>query len=214
MAIQPEVNMIKPLIYLTSFFFILASLSSCGSQVNDDKRSEVGPEGFSLTFPNTQLDKSNFCGDTPPKVIADDPTPSHRFDPELLASKLSGKGLNGWMHGVVVPYDHFVLAYRSEDPDDFMAFFKSEQFSLVPANEKIAGVLAGLHRHDKVVVNGVLLPNAGPLRHVLVTKLTVTKPFEFPTENTYNTSALTKLGERDQFEIFGKLHAMVLTPVS
>jgi hypothetical protein len=167
----------------------------------------VAEDAFSLTVPVAQRAASQFCGTVTP-TIPEDPTPYYRFETDFLNGKLQGDGLTGWIHGAVPQYEQYVFTYRKEDPNDFMAFFKAEQFSLVPATQAIADQLKTLNRHDKVRLKGEVFENHSPLTHIMITSLDLLEAYPKSTDNPYGFD-LAQLQGRTAFEVFGQVHATV-----
>jgi hypothetical protein len=190
------------LILSVATLIAFAGVSAC-----EDSASEPEPP---LTIPQALWSASNYCGDTTPE-IPENPVPAYRFEFELLDSKLTGEGLRGWIHGSVPNYGHFVFTYRKEDTSDPMAFFKSEQFSLIPATSEVADVLATLNRHDEVRLKGLVFQNASPLTHIRVSEVEVLERFALATENHYSFDPTPFAAEGTQ-PVFGMLHAMAVSP--
>lgn len=173
---------------------------------NDEGRSPQSTP-FSLSIPADQWPASKYCGDTVPD-IPKDPTPEYHFDKEFISGKLAGDGLNGWIHGAVPSYQQYIFTYRKEDPNDFMAFFTAEQFSLVPTTPEMAQTLATLRRHDKVRLKGTIFENGSPLTHIKLTSLELVKAYDKPTNNSYAFD-LAQLKGQKTFSVFGQVHATV-----
>ena len=168
----------------------------------------IPPEILALTVPDADFAKSKYCPDTAPN-IAEDPTPPYAFEVPFLDQKLAGDdGLVGWIHGSVPRYKQFLFTYRKEDPNDPMAFFKSEQFSLSGATPEIWASFASLKRHDKVRLKGKVLGNRSPIKHLTISSIEVLKKYANPTENPYSFDA-SKLADVTRFNVFGQVHAVV-----
>jgi hypothetical protein len=180
----------------------IALLSGCNKNESDSV-----DEGLNLTIPAADRIASNFCGPTTPETPTD-PTPAHTFDPTFIDDKLKGEGLLGWMHGIVASYQHYTFTYRLEDPNDFMAFFKSQQFTLIPRSEEVAKLLPTLHRHDKVRLKGSVFNNGSPIPHLFIEKIEVVTPFPSPTENQYQFD-MSAFKDVKKVKLFGQLHAKV-----
>lgn len=188
---------------------IILTLAACGKAkvVGEPAAPPPADAGFSLTIPQDRWAASRYCGEVAPET-PEDPTPEVRFDNTLLTDKLAGEGLTGWIHGAVPTYKQYVFTYRKEDPTDVMAFFKAQQFSLVPATDAITATLAGLNRHDKVRLKGSIFPNNSPLTHLMVTGIEVLTKYPLATENEYAFD-LAQLQGQDRFAVFGLVHATV-----
>ncbi|NEQ98504.1 MAG: hypothetical protein F6K30_17590 [Cyanothece sp. SIO2G6] len=85
-----------------------------------------------------------------------------------LTQELQGSGLIGRIHGTVPTANMAVLSVR--DPNNF---FSHEEFSLLSRNSDVQATLNPLHRHDRVCVQGRILDNSSPQKHVLVENLKV-----------------------------------------
>lgn len=167
-----------------------------------------GKDDTQSTDQEFDLSQSKFCPAVKPE-LPEDPTPPLHFDLEFINEKLaSDEGLNGWMHGVVQQYRHFVFTYRSEDRNDPMSFFKAEQFSLIAANADVENAFANLNRHDKVKLTGRMLDSASPVRHIIVTHLEITKPYDKAKTNVYEHNPDFVNGA-EIFNLVGKVHAKV-----
>lgn len=173
----------------------------------DVENPDNPPPVFSMTVPEADRAKSNYCGqETPP--IPEDPTPSYRFDKDLIESKLQGDGLTGWVHGAVPMYNHFIFTYRLEDPDDFMAFFKAQQFTMIPMTAEVRALLPTLNRHDKIRLKGSFFENGSPMPHLKITSIDMIKKYPDATDNSYLFD-MEKLKGQKKLEVFGQIHAMV-----
>lgn len=163
---------------------------------------------LNLSVEESNYSKSKYCGDVRP-ALGEDPTPPYTFDAKFIGDKLaSSDGLVGWIHGAVPRYNQYLFTYRKEDPEDFMAFFKAEQFSLVGATPEIWKTFETLNRHDKVRLKGTVLDNRSPLKHLIISQIEVIKAYDKPTENTYSFDA-AKLKGVTEFRVFGQVHAVV-----
>ncbi len=180
----------------------IALIYSCSKSENDD-----GIDGLNLTVPVANRASSNFCGPTTPET-PEDPTPPHLFDAAFIDGKLKGDGLIGWMHGIVPSYNHYTFTYRLEDQSDFMAFFKAQQFTLIPRSDEVAKLLPTLHRHDKVRLKGSFFANGSPIPHLFVEGIEVITPFAMPTENEYQFD-MSQFKDVRKLQVFGQLHARV-----
>lgn len=192
---------------------IISVTSAChrGEQSNDEgvPSTPKNPgEDLGLTVPEADFAKSKYCGDVRPP-IPENPTPPYSFSKELLNEKLASEsGLQGWIHGAVHPYKQYVFTYRKEDPDDFMAFFKAEQFSLIGATSDVWATLATLNRHDKVRLKGQVFENGSPVKHLFVKSIELVKKYDKPVKNEYPFD-LNSLASVETFNVLGQVHATV-----
>jgi hypothetical protein len=199
----------KPDYRLSSFkaplgvILLLAVFVACGKK--DSKKNLIPDPKKEFT-----LDDSKFCGGPidPSKEKPADPTPPYKFPKSLLTEKLSVGGLTGWIHGAANSYSTYTFTYRSEDSNDEMAFFKSEQFSLLGANSEVKDVLKTLNRHDKVKLFGSILENQSPLVHIKIDRLEVLERYPLALKNEYKFDP-TPFLEKGTFEILGQVHAYV-----
>lgn len=146
-----------------------------------------------------------FCSIDETKSIPND-EPKY-FTRELISSKLSTSGLTGWVHGVNEDNFTYIFTYRSEDKDDPMAFFKAEQFTLIP-NGEIAYKFANISRHDKVTIWGKLNDIKKPVDHVYVENIEISKT-KNPPPRDHQTDDLP-----DHMDSEVKIHANVSYPES
>lgn len=187
------------------FCLILGVLTGCGHSSSDSQESPKHKESLSLD--RMTVDASKTCG-VPLAGHQADQEPLFRFEEALITKQLSTEGLRGYMHGVVLFEDQFVFTYRSEDPNDPMAFFQAEEFSLIPATATIKAQLQALHRHDKIILKGTLLPNGSPFRHILVENLDLLEPY--PHQNSYDYEVEPEVFQnQDQVNLLTKVHAIV-----
>ncbi len=182
----------------------IALISACNKS---DSANDAVNDGLNLTVPVSDRAASNYCGPTTPET-PEDPTPPHLFDLTVIDGKLKGDGLVGWLHGIVPSYQHYTFTYRLEDPSDFMAFFKAQQFTIIPKSEEVAKLLPTLHRHDKVRLKGSVFNNGSPIPHLFVDGIEVITPFAAPTKNEYQFD-MSQFKDVKKLELFGQLHARV-----
>lgn len=188
-----------------SFILVLSMALhfSCSSSPSKKNPASINPaDAFTL-------ESSKFCSQdpnlkAPPKPY--DPTPQHHFSTELIEEKLSGTGLTGWVHGAASYYSTYSITYRSEDKSDKMAFFKSEQYSLVPGSKEIRDLFKGLRRHDKITIYGKILKNSSSLTHIIVDRLEVIEKYPNPVENSYSFDD-SQFKNLESFTLLGQVHA-------
>lgn len=165
-------------------------------------------EEFNLSVDAADYSKSKYCGDVRPET-AKDPTPPYTFEDKFISDKLaSADGFVGWIHGAVPSYKQYLFTYRKVEPGNPMAFFQAEQFSLVGATPEIWKQFEALNRHDKVRLKGTLLDNKSPIKHLIISEITVLKAYDKSTDNEYNFD-VAKLKGVQTFRVFGQIHALV-----
>ena len=84
-----------------------------------------------------------------------------------------GDVVEGEMHGVYPPLHQYVFSYRT--PGDFFDFV---EVSLVAPTPDLTATLAGLHRHDRVRIQGELMGNPSQQMHVRLRSIELVKRFE------------------------------------
>ncbi len=85
----------------------------------------------------------------------------------------SGQPIEGDIHGAFPELDQYVFTYRERDD-----FFDFVEVSLIAATPEVATVLAGLRRHDRIRIQGVLADNRSQQPHVEVSSLEVVSRYE------------------------------------
>ncbi|PZD73803.1 hypothetical protein C1752_01652 [Acaryochloris thomasi RCC1774] len=90
-----------------------------------------------------------------------DPAAYRGLELSRLTTELEGTGMVGRMHGAAADANLFVLSVR--DPD---SFFKHREFSLLARDDQTRKKLGQLNRHDQICVQGRLLDNPSPQKHV------------------------------------------------
>ena len=191
------------------FIAILTSslmLFGCGQKDDSKKDAAKGPNTFEFALDNAALKDSHFCPDKNKEPL--DNEGGYQFEKGLIERKLE-EGLLGFMHGVRAQNKQYVFTYRSQDPDDPMAFFKAEEFSLVASKESVTDVLQRLNRHDKVSVKGRLLVGPGPLRHIFVEEIKILAKYQHAHKYDVVFDASAFKG-RDQVDLLAKVHAIIL----
>ncbi len=88
--------------------------------------------------------------------------PNHEATLEELTAMAAREGLRGRVHGANQELGTYVFTWRQ--PGNF---FHSFDFSLAPANPQVEAVLAGLERHQEVLVKGRLIRNPSSQPHLL-----------------------------------------------
>jgi len=85
----------------------------------------------------------------------------------------SGQPIEGDIHGAFAELDQYVFTYRERDD-----FFDFVEVSLIAATPEVATALAGLRRHDRIRIQGVLADNRSQQPHVEVSSLEVVSRYE------------------------------------
>ncbi|MGK7926014.1 MAG: hypothetical protein AB4290_12350 [Spirulina sp.] len=126
------------------------------------------------------------------------------LEEENLSQEMRTNGLIGRIHGVVSSGKMMVLSVRSSDN-----FFERREFSLIAGKPPVEQVFQGIHRHDRVCIQGRELRNPSPQPHILVNSARVLEKWDgladFP-EYEYEVELPTAL--ENKTELVGKVHAV------
>jgi hypothetical protein len=117
-----------------------------------------------------------------------------------LTQELTSTGLIGRVHGAATTSQMYVLSVR--EPNDF---FTHREFSLLP-NPAISDTLKQIHRHDLICIQGNLIPNPSPQKHIAVSSIQVLEPWAQPEKfEPYERRKLSKL---TQTNFIAQVHAI------
>lgn len=121
-----------------------------------------------------------------------------------LSRELTNTGLIGRMHGAAAESELFVLSVR--EPTNF---FSHREFSLIPQDSEIKRNLAQLNRHDLVCVQGNLMTNPSPQKHIALDSIQVLESWSQPEGFTpYKRQADLPEELTKQSSLIGKVHAI------
>jgi hypothetical protein len=121
-----------------------------------------------------------------------------------LTAELEGTGMVGSMHGAVANANLFVLSVR--DPD---SFFKHREFSLLARDDQARKTLGQLNRHDQICVQGRLLDNPSPQRHIELKSVQVLDHWAgLDAFSDYKYTAKLPEALKSQSSFVGKVHAI------
>lgn len=126
------------------------------------------------------------------------------IDYAAIEKDLTGKGLEGWVHGSSEKMNQFVLTYRT--PGNF---FEHTEFPLVGESPDKLDLLKKLVRHDHVRVRGTFITNGAPIKHISVKEIDVLEKFSAPEgvkEYHYQAEIPKDLEGKD--ELIAKVHAV------
>ncbi|MEQ1878387.1 MAG: hypothetical protein ABL958_17220, partial [Bdellovibrionia bacterium] len=98
---------------------------------------------------------------------------SKAVDMAVVEKALTGKGVEGWVHGAANANGIYAFTYRT--PGNFFDFVI---MSLTTENVRVRAQLEGLGRHDKVRVQGKFLENPSPQKHIDIASLEVVEKFK------------------------------------
>jgi hypothetical protein len=121
-----------------------------------------------------------------------------------LTRELQRTGLIGSIHGSVPGSRMFVFTVR--EPDNF---FKHQEFSLIAKDKKVLSVLNNLRRHDRICVQGRLISNPSPQKHILARSIQLEEKWsggdQFPDHSPESTIPEDL---PDRSPLIGKVHAI------
>lgn len=121
-----------------------------------------------------------------------------------LTAELKGTGLVGRIHGAAADANLFVLSVR--DPD---SFFKHREFSLLARNDQTRTTLSQVNRHDRICVQGNVIDNPSPQKHIALKSVKVLEHWsgldEYP---AYEHTAVLPDELKQQSSFVGKVHAI------
>ncbi|MEM8677061.1 MAG: hypothetical protein AAGF83_24885 [Cyanobacteria bacterium P01_G01_bin.67] len=121
-----------------------------------------------------------------------------------LDQELTTTGLIGRIHGAAAVSQMYVMSVR--EPDNF---FSHREFSLIPEDPQAKETLSQLHRHDLVCVQGDLIANPSPQKHIAINSIQVLEPWAQP-EGLAPYERQTDLPAelKEQTSLIGKVHAI------
>jgi hypothetical protein len=118
-----------------------------------------------------------------------------------LAQELTSTGLIGRVHGVAKTSQMYVMSVR--EPNNF---FSHREFSLLP-NPAISDIFKQVNRHDLICIQGNLIANPSPQRHIAVNSLQVLEPWTQPEKfKSYESKKLSN--QLTQTNFIGQVHAI------
>jgi hypothetical protein len=118
-----------------------------------------------------------------------------------LTQELTSAGLIGRVHGATETSQMYVMSVR--EPNDF---FSHREFSLLP-NPEISNTLKQINRHDLICIQGNLIANPSPQKHIAVKSIQVLESWAQPEK--FKPYARKKLpNELTQTNFIGQVHAI------
>lgn len=122
-----------------------------------------------------------------------------------LEQELETTGLIGRVHGAAGSDSQlFVISVR--EPNNF---FAHREFSLVSRQAESLTTLEQLNRHDRICIQGNILSNPSPQKHIAINKIQILEPWPQP-ENIepYQRQADLPTELESQTSFIGKVHAI------
>ena len=121
-----------------------------------------------------------------------------------LAQELTSTGLIGRIHGAAGTSQMFVMAVR--EPNNF---FSHREFSLIPSSESTTNTLSQLNRHDLVCVQGNIIANFSPQKHIALNSVRVLEKWQQPKSfEPYQRQTDLPVELKEQTSFVGKVHAI------
>ena len=121
-----------------------------------------------------------------------------------LSEELTNTGLIGRIHGAAGESQMFVMSVR--EPNNFFSY---REFSLLAKDSETLATLNQLNRHDRVCVQGNIIANPSPQKHIAVNSIQVLESWEQPqgfTPYARKVDIPTEL--KNQTSFIGKVHAI------
>lgn len=146
-----------------------------------------------------------------PKVFSSTPD-SCTYHPEAyqgleianLSQELNNTGLIGRIHGAADPSQMFVMSVR--EPTNF---FGHREFSLISQDPQAQAILSQVNRHDLVCLQGSLIANSSPQKHIALDSIQIIEPWAQPEGFTpYERQPNIPADLKEQTSLVGKVHAI------
>ena len=121
-----------------------------------------------------------------------------------LSQELTSTGLLGRVHGATDTAQMYVMSVR--EPENF---FSHREFSLLTSDRQIIEQLSKLNRHDRICIQGEIIANPSPQKHIAVNSLEIIEPWTQPQGFApYEYQADIPAELRDRHSFIGKVHAI------
>ena len=123
---------------------------------------------------------------------------------DKLSQELEHQGLIGAIHGSADNTSMYVMSVR--EPTNF---FSHREFSLIATDTKTRDILNDTHRHDRVCVQGTIIANPSPQKHITVSSIKILEPWKQPQGFApYERKADFPEQLQNQSSFIGKVHAI------
>ena len=121
-----------------------------------------------------------------------------------LAQELENTGLIGSIHGAAKTSQMYVMSVR--EPNNF---FSHREFSLLANDPASLDTLKQVNRHDRVCIQGNIIPNPSPQQHIAVNSIQIVEPWAQPEGFAlYERQANIPEQLQRQSSLIGKVHAI------
>ncbi len=120
-----------------------------------------------------------------------------------LSQELTSTGLIGRIHGAAGTSQMYVMAVR--EPTNF---FSHREFSLISSDGSTTEQLRQLNRHDLVCIQGEIIANPSPQKHIALKSIQVLEPWSQP--EGFAPYARENFPEelKNQTSLIGEVHAV------
>ncbi|WP_144866760.1 hypothetical protein [Hyella patelloides] len=121
-----------------------------------------------------------------------------------LSQELETTGLIGRIHGAAAESAMYVMSVR--EPNNF---FSHREFSLLANEQNTIDTLNQLNRHDRVCIQGNIIENPSPQKHIAVSSIQIVEPWMQPEGFApYERQAGIPAELKEQTSFIGKVHAI------
>ena len=121
-----------------------------------------------------------------------------------LSQELNNTGLIGRIHGAANTSQMYVMSVR--EPSNF---FSHREFSLLSTKQETTDTLKNLNRHDLVCIQGEIIANPSPQKHVALNNVRIIEPWQQPKGfEPYQRQTDLPYELKEQTSLVGKVHAI------
>lgn len=143
-------------------------------------------------------------GNSSPNTCVYHPQAYQGLEISKLSKELNNTGLIGRIHGAADESHMYVMSVR--EPGNF---FSHREFSLLAQEPETTDTLNNLNRHDLVCIQGEIIANPSPQKHVALNEIRVIEPWQQP-EGFEPYQRQTGLPQelKEKTSLVGKVHAI------
>lgn len=122
-----------------------------------------------------------------------------------LSHELNENGLIGRIHGAVAESKMYLISVR--EPENF---FSHREFSLIAEDNSNSDLLNQAKRHDLVCIQGKILPNPSPQKHIKLDSIKILETWKQSENFSDYERKIADLPEQltQQTSLIGKVHAI------
>ena len=142
---------------------------------------------------------------TNPDLCRYNPKAYQGLEMTKLSHELNGNGLIGRIHGAVAESKMYLISVR--EPDNF---FGHREFSLIAEDDSSSEILNQANRHDLVCIQGKILPNPSPQKHIKLNSIRILESWKQPEGFNSYEREIADIPERlkHQTSLIGEVHAI------